>query len=144
MKEIRFKADPKTPYCLHDCTVNSMTLKEGNLKLEFEDGIMSLSCAEGSEVIGNLVAEDLDESCCKVILQGRGGTMGEFRGEKLTLSEFIEKHKDFGFEIIDEYYGWQRLQFAGWLWEKDNKPLDMTLSLGYFKGDLVYNVEKIN
>ena len=39
-------------------------------------------------------------------------------------------------------YGWQRLQYTGWLWMPNVHPKEMTLSLGYFKGDIVYITEE--
>lgn len=83
-----------------------------------------------------------DQDFCEIIIQGKGGKMGGFRGEKLTIAEFTDKYKGFSFEVIDEYYGWHKLQFAGWLWMEGSYPKDMIFSISYFKGDIVYNTEE--
>jgi hypothetical protein len=144
MKETRYKADPQQPYGLHDCRISEMTIKDSNLKLSFEDEFTRFRRpgVPGLDVHGYIVVEGIDQEFCNVIIQGKGGSMGGFRGERLTIPEFTEKYKGFRFEVINEYYGWQRLQFTGWLWMPDAHPKEMTLSLGYFKGDVVYNTEE--
>lgn len=91
---------------------------------------------------GFIVIEQVDPDFCEVVIQGKGGKKGGLRGEKLTITEFTVKYKGYSFEVIDEYYGWHRLLLAGWLWMPDTYPKDMTLSIGYFKGDVVYNTDE--
>ena len=144
MKETRYKADPKQPYGLHDCHINGMTISNDDLMITFEDKFTQIneSGVPGLNVHGNIVIEGIDSDFCDVIIQGEGGSMGAFRGERLTIPEFTEKYKEFRFEVINEYYGWQRLQYVGWLWMPDTNPKDITLIIGYFKGDVVYNTEE--
>lgn len=140
MKETRFKPEPKQPFGLHDCHIDGIDVSEKNIILTVKDTFYAI---KGSDVRGNIVIENIDPDCCEVIIQGKGGKMGGFRGEKLTIQEFTEKYKGFSFEVIDEYYGWRKLQFVGWLWMQDSYPKDMTLSISYFKGDIVYNTEEV-
>ena len=140
MKETRYKPEPNQPFGLHDCHINGIKVSDGNVTLTVKDSFYTIN---GPEVRVNIVIENIDPDCSEVIIQGKGGKMGGFRGEKLTILEFIEKYKGFSFEVIDEYYGWCKLQFAGWLWMPDTYPKDMTLSISYFKGDIVYNTEEV-
>ena len=140
MKQTRYTPDPKQPYGFHDCHINGMEITDGNLRLTFKDIFYTIG---GPDVRGDVVIESIEPECCEVIIQGRGGKKGGFRGEKLTLQEFAEKYKGYSFEVIDEYYGWHRMQLVGWLWMPGTYPKDMTLSLGYFKGDVVYNTEEV-
>lgn len=140
MKETRFKPEPKQPFGLHDCHINGINVSDGNIMLTVKDVFYTIN---GPDVRGNIIVENVDPDFCEVIIQGKGGKMGGFRGEKLTIPEFTEKYKGFSFEVIDEYYGWRKLQFAGWLWMPDSYPKDMTLSISYFKGDIVYNTEEV-
>ncbi len=144
MKETRYRPDPKQPYGLHDRRVSAMTLKEGDLILSFEDGFtrMAPSGTAESDVPGCIVAEGIDPDFCYVAIEGQGGSMGEFRGERFAILDFTEKYRGFRFEIINEYYGWQRLLFTGWLWMPGARPKEMTLCLGYFTGDVVYRTEE--
>ena len=144
MKETRYKPDPKQPYGLHDCRIGRIEIKDGNIRLYFEDEITRIERpgVTGLDVKGGMVIEGIDPDFCEVLIQGRGGSRGGFRGERLTLPEFTEKYPGFRFEVIHEYYGWRRLQYTGWLWMPDVHPKEMTLSLGYFKGDIVYLTEE--
>lgn len=144
MKETRYKADPRRPYGLHDSHITGMTFSGGNLKLTFEDEFTRFPepCVPGADVRGFLVVEGADFDSCDVLIQGKGGSRGGFRGERLTIPEFTEAYQGFRFEVIDEYFGWQRLLFTGWLWMPGKHPKEMTLELGYFMGDVVYVTEE--
>lgn len=132
MKETRYKADPKQPYGLHDCRINRMEIVDGNIKLFFKEEITRINRpgVPGLDVYGHIVVEGIDLDFCTPLIAGKGGSMGGFRGERLTIPEFMEKYKGYEFEVINEYYGWQRLQFTGWLWMPGVHPKEMTLSLG--------------
>lgn len=140
MKETRYTPDPKQPFGFHDCHINRITFADQNIKLSFDEPFYTIG---GPDVRGDVTIEQIDPDCCEIIIQGRGGKMGGFRGEKLRIEEFLGKYKDFRFEVIDEYYGWHKMQLVGWLWMTGTCPKDMTLSLGYFKGDVIYNTEEV-
>lgn len=144
MQETRYRPDPKQPFGLHDCRIDGMKINGKNLELTLKDEFLRFKTtdSEAQFVQGNIVIEGIDPEFCDVIIQGKGGKKGGFRGEWLSIGEFTEKYKGFDFEVINEYYGWHRLQFTGWLWMPGTHPKDMTLSLGYFTGDVVYNTEK--
>lgn len=141
MKETRYRPEQYHPFGLHDCHIDGIDMADGNVTLSIKDVFYTI---DGPEVRGNIVIENPDPDFCEIIIQGRGGKMGGFRGEKLTISEFLEKYKGFRFEVIDEYYGWHKLQFVGWLWMPKSYPKDMTLSIRYFAGDVVYNTEEVD
>lgn len=136
------------PYGLHDCRINGMEITDGNLKLTFLNEIFQISRPEepGRDVYGYIVVEGIDPDFCNIIIEGKGGSMGGFRGERLAIPEFTEKYNGFDFEVINEYYGWQKMQLSGWLWSpgacRGTCPKEMTLSLSYFKGDIVYITEE--
>ncbi len=144
MKETRYKADPQQPYGLHDCKINCIEIADGNLTLVFKDEITRIKRpgVSGLDVHGKIVVEGIDSEFCDVIIQGKGGSRGGFRGERLTIAEFTGKYRGYNFEVINEYYGWQRLQYTGWLWMPNVHPKEMTLSIGYFKGDVVYYTDE--
>ena len=145
MEETRYRPDPKQPFGLHDCRIDGMKLSGNDLELSLKDGFLRLGTpdTEAQDIRGDILIEGVDPDFCVILIQGKGGRMGTFRGEKLSIEEFTAKYKGFRFEVINEYYGWHRLQFTGWLWMPDSDPKDMTLSLGYFTGDVVYHTEPI-
>ena len=139
MKETRWEANPKQPYGLHDCRICAMQLSGGDLHLAFEDGFYK---EDGSFVQGSISVEGVDLDFCEVLLQGSAGRMGGFRGERLAIAEFVKQYEGFRFEVIDEFYGWHRLQYAGWLWMPGKRPKEMALHLGYFAGDLIFRTQE--
>lgn len=136
MKQTRFSPDPKRPYGFHDRRINGIRAEKGDLILSFEDGFTRIG---GPDVRGYVVVEGVDMDLCEVIIQGKAGKSGGFRGEKLTVERFAEKYEGFRFEVTDEYYNCSRMQLVGWLWMPEREPRDMTVSVGYFSGDIVYN-----
>ncbi len=144
MEETRYQPDPKQPFGLHDCRIDEIRISNNNLILNVKDEFVKLSPADQPApfVRGSILVEGIDPDFCEITIQGRGGRAGGFRGEKLSLAEFAEKYKGFNFEVVYEYYGWHRLQYTGWLWMPDAHPKDMTLTLEYFTGDMVYRTEE--
>ena len=119
----------------------------------FEHGLMRIpdSFAPRREVVVN---GEGYENAVSIPLPGDGSMMlqNEMGGGVLSspipvhaveaVEAFLEKYPGFSFEVIDEYYGYHKVLLAGWLWMPGTHPKDMTLSLGYFTGDVVYNTEK--
>lgn len=138
MKETRYLVDPKQPYSLHDHRVNDIELENSNLILSFEDGFTKLA-EPYSNVKGRITIEGVDEDFSDITIESSPNEKGIFQGEKLSVLNFKEKYKGFSFEVINEYYGWHRLILEGCLWLKDNNPKNISLSIGYFTGDIVYN-----
>ena len=144
MEETRYQPNPKPPFGLHDCRIDGMRLFDKNLELTLKDEFLRFATPDRNAqfVQGSIIVEGVDLEFCDVIIQGKGGKKGGFRGEWLSIEEFTEKYRGFNFEVIYEYYSWHRLQFTGWLWMPGVHPKDMTLSLGYFTGDVVYRTEE--
>ena len=112
MKETRYKPTTSVPFGLHDCHINEIDMIDDNLILTIKESFYDTN---GTNVSGNIIIEAIDLDYCAVMIQGNVNKMGDFQGEKLTLSKFKDKYKEFSFEIIDEYYGNQKLQLTGWL-----------------------------
>lgn len=149
MKETRYKANPCQPYSLHDMRINRIVIRKDSVEFMFEDGFEEIPApGEWDEekdyrVDGSLLVEGPDYDFCAVYVQSISGRYGGFRGEKLELGDFVRKYREFSFEIVEEYYGYHRLQYEGYLSLPDVwPPREMTLSLGYFTGDIVYRVNE--
>ena len=142
MKETRCIVDPKMPYGLHDSKIDEIKITNGNLELYFKDKITKIGKDISLKVRGNIIVEGIDSDFCCVLINDNEDSNGNFYGKKFEISEFIDNYKDYTFEVIDEYYGYHRLEYQGYLWTKNEEPKEMTLCLGYFKGDIIYRTEE--
>ena len=43
------------------------------------------------------------------------GKYGEFNGKKISLKEFVKEYDDFCFEILDELYGYNQVEYMGYI-----------------------------
>ena len=76
------------------------------------------------------------------LLLSQLGKYGDFEGTKLSLKEFVEKYDEYFFEIIDEMYGYNQVEYIGYLnFPGKDDLIQMSLSL-YFTGDVVYETEE--
>ena len=62
--------------------------------------------------------------------------------KKMSLEDFIDKYDEYSFEIVDEMYGFNQVEYIGYLsFPKKEDLIQMSLSL-YFTGDIVYETEE--
>lgn len=137
----RFKQQIDTPYSLHDMVVNNITCQNESVSLSFEHGFVSIKepCIQ---VEGNITFENVDMDSACVLLLSKLGKYGSFDGIKISLNDFIKKYDKYYFEIIDEMYGFNQVEYIGYLHlPKDNDFIQMSLSL-YFSGNIVYETEE--
>lgn len=60
----------------------------------------------------------------------------------MSLKDFVEKYSEYYFEILDELYGFNQVEYIGYLRSPQNDELiQMSLSM-YFTGDIVYETEE--
>lgn len=137
----RFKQQIDTPYSLHDMIVRKITCRNESVYLEFSYGYVSTK-APCPQVDGNITIEDVDMDCACVLLLSELGKYGDFEGTKMSLKDFIEKYSEYYFEILDELYGFNQVEYIGYLRSPQNDELiQMSLSM-YFTGDIVYETEE--
>lgn len=137
----RFKQQIDTPYILHDMVVSKITCKKKNVCLKFRNGYVSAEEPD-TQVKGKIVIEkvDMDSSC--VLLLSKMGKYGKFDGRKLSLKQFVKRHGKCCFEIVDEMYGYNQIEYIGYLHFSDEDYVtQVSLSL-YSEGDIVYETEE--
>ena len=62
--------------------------------------------------------------------------------KKISINDFIEQYDECFFEIIDEMYGFNQVEYIGYLHSPNKYDLiQMSLSM-YFNGDIVYETEE--
>ncbi len=137
----RFKPQINIPYSLHDMIVSNITYKNESIYLEFNHEYANTKDPH-SQVEGQIIIENADIDSACVLLLSKLGKYGSFKGMKISLDDFIEKYGECSFEIIDEMYGFNQVEYIGYLHSpKDNDSIQMSLSM-YFNGDIVYETEE--
>lgn len=137
----RFKQQIQIPYSLHDMIVNRIIYKNGSVHLKFEHGFVSTE-EPYKQAEGNITIEEVDIDSICVLLLSRSGKYGSFEGMKMPLNEFCKKYNEYYFEIIDEMYGFNQVEYIGYLHlPKVNDVIQMSLSM-YFNGEIVYETEE--
>lgn len=136
----RYKQKIDVPFGLHDMYVNKITIQNNSVHFQFENGYVSMQ-EPYPQVNGNLTIEKVDFDFACVLLLSKNGQYGAFNGRKMTLEEFLDKYIEFRFEIVDEMYGYNQVEYSGYLSvPKRNDLIQMSLSM-YFNGDVIYETD---
>ncbi|MBR3785133.1 MAG: hypothetical protein IKJ77_01830 [Firmicutes bacterium] len=137
----KYKYQPTIPYSLHDMVVNEITYNDDEIHLRFDQGYVSLK-EPYSRVGGSITIQGVDFDFVAVMLLNKNGTYGEFKGCKLSLNEFLEKYDTYEFEIVDEMYGYNSVEYSGFLSAPYHDDfIEMILSIYHF-GDIVYETDE--
>lgn len=86
--------------------------------------------------------KEIDYDFCSIHLLSDNGHYGEFTGRKIKLKEFINEFQQYSFEVVDELYGFNQVQYSGFL-SLPNKEDFIQCSMDfYYTGDLIYLTEE--
>ena len=120
----RFKQQVDIPYSLHDMIVNQIILENDTVYLRFEHGYIRAK-EPYPQVNGSITIEEVDQdSAC------------------MSLEDFLDQYNEYSFEIVDEMYGFNQVEYIGYLRLPDKEEsIQMSLSM-YFTGDIVYETEE--
>lgn len=131
----KFQAD--APYCLHDMRICKIERAEKTLKLSFEKGYVA-AAAPYRQVNGSISIQEVDYDFCFAYVLSKDGRFGTFRGEKLSLQDFLKKYPSFSFEVVDESFGYNSVVYNGYLLlPKKKNFLELTLTVYHF-GNILY------
>ena len=137
----RLKHQTDLPSSLHDMVVKKITCQNELVRLKFNHGYIKTK-EPYPQVNGNITIEKVDKDCACVLLLSNFGQYGVFEGKKMSLEDFIDKYDEYSFEIVDEMYGFNQVEYIGYLsFPKKEDLIQMSLSL-YFTGDIVYETEE--
>ncbi len=118
MREITQPAFPPLPYSLHDMHITSMEIDGNTLTLIFDYGYCETK-PPYRQVQGNIRIEGLDLDFCSVYLLEYTdvpcGNHGTFRGQKLSLHDFIRSSDRISVDIMDETYGYHMMKLNGFV-----------------------------
>ena len=137
MKEIKFERKDILPYSLHDMRITNIKYDDNDLTFEFKDGIEK----DNKKVKASVKITKVDFDFSTITLMSDNGYYGEFNGEKMELTEFVDNNKDFKIEIVDELHGYNMVQYNGFLDIKDRKDLVECSIYIYYSGDYLYLID---
>ena len=137
MKEIKFERKDKLPYSLHDMRITNIKYDDNDLTFEFKDGIEK----DDKRIKASVKITKVDFDFSTITLMSDNGYYGKFNGEKMELTEFVDNNKDFSIEIVDELYGYNMVQYNGFLDIKDRKDLVECSIYIYYSGDYLYLID---
>ncbi len=130
MKTI-YKYNLDLPYSLHDFHISKIHVENNNLHLIFENGFLK-TLEPYPQVNGDILIQNIDLDFCFVYI------LKEATYQKMELSEFINKYPNYSFEIIDELYGYNQIQYNGYLsLPNDTHLYEMMISV-YYLGNIIY------
>lgn len=137
---ITYRYHSTIPYSLHDMRINRIEIVGQDIKFYFEYGYVQLQ-EPFSQVNGNLLIQKIDFDSSHIYFLSENGKYGNFQGKKMELQSFLQKYSDFSFEVLDELYGYNMVNYCGYLSLPNKEVLiDITLSL-YYTGDIIYQVK---
>lgn len=137
----RFRQQVDIPYSLHDMIVNQIILENDTVYLRFEHGYIRAK-EPYPQVNGSIAIEEVDQDSACILLLSDLGRYGDFRGKKMSLEDFLDQYNEYSFEIVDEMYGFNQVEYIGYLRLPDKEEsIQMSLSM-YFTGDIVYETEE--
>ena len=129
----------QTAYSLHDMNVIAFEVSGNDVTMRTQSGVVKTT-PPYKQVDGFVEFHDLDWNFSFVYLMGGYGNVGKFTGEKLYLRDFIERFPSFGFEVIDEVFGYNQTKLWGFL-SANREVYDCVIEL-YHLGDMVYVAEE--
>lgn len=137
MKETKLEKSNKLPYSLHDMRIQKIQIDENNITFIFENGYVEVK-EPCQQVDGTIVIQDVDYDFCSIHLMSNNGNYGSFNGKKLKLKDFIKEYRKYSFEVVDELYGFNQLQYSGYLSLENKVDLIECCMDFHYTGDLIY------
>lgn len=138
MKETKRKNITSLPYSLHDAHIRKIKIKGKTIKVFFDKGYYMPKNHDWVPVDGYIEFQRADFLYCNVYIFSMEGNRGRFAGKKYSLKKFVKKYPKVDMEIIDETYGYNQSNFAGYCY-KGKKIQDKEFMLEiYHLGSMKY------
>lgn len=138
MKETILEKNSNLPYSLYDMIINKILIEEAYIKFIFKNGYVETK-EPFKQINGVVMLKEIDYDFCSIYLLSDNG---EFTGRKIKLKEFINEFQQYSFEVVDELYGFNQVQYSGFL-SLPNKEDFIQCSMDfYYTGDLIYLTEE--
>ena len=126
-------------YTLHDMTVVAFDVAGSDIIMRTQSGIVETT-SPVRQVNGHIAFHNVQWDFSYVYLLSVAGNVGTFAGEKMFLKDFIEKHEQFGFSVMDETYGYNMTKYNGYLLA-NRQHCECVIEI-YHEGDMVFITEE--
>ena len=136
MKETVLEKSIKQPYSLHDMIINNIEIIGNNLNLSFEHGFMKTN-EPYNQVDGSIKIEDVDFDFADIYFLSENGSYGNYNGKKITIKDFLKEYKDYSLEVVNELFGYNMVEYSGFLTIPGKEDIEFSLGL-YYTGNLIY------
>lgn len=134
MKEI-VRENIVSEYSLHDMNIIEMIIKDKNLILKTQSGI--IRCESKTEQIeGYVKFINVDWDFSNVYIMDISKNEGKFKGEKMEIKTFLSTCTYSYITVIDEVYGYNKTKYMGYITTK-NKMKECLIEI-YHLGDMVF------
>lgn len=135
MKRTRFD-NINPPYSLHDMNVIEFEVNGDNITMKTQLGIVRTT-NPAAQVDGYVEFHDVDfDFCYAYVYEGFYGNIGAFSGRKMFLKDFLNEFENAGFSIIDENYGFNRVNYSGYF-SKGGIIGECTIEI-YYLGEMFF------
>lgn len=138
---------------LHDCTVEDAVFEEGNLIFTFDESGFWISQDNRQNPYGKIlrtgkaelkfVGVDVDFTSINLFKKVRFTNKTLFtKLNEISLKDFVSRmnRKEWGFEIVDEYYALHGAMFCGYIHSKENSFLEyMQFEITYKESSYHWN-----
>lgn len=141
MKKTILEKNNKLPYSLHDMKIKRIEIDNDDIVLIFENGYVELK-KPYKQVDGKILIKDVDYDFSCIYLLSENGNYGNFSGRKLEISDFISEFREYSLEVVDELYGFNQLEYSGYITLANSQNLIQFSMSFYYTGDLIYITEE--
>lgn len=132
----RYKHKTTIPYSLHDMIVTGISYDNDSITFSFDEGYEQL-VEPYNKVKGNISIYGVDFDFVSFLLL-TSNKKNDMSGKRLSIEEFVAQYKSFSFEIVDELYGYNKVQYSGYLSIPESDGfIEITVDVYHF-GDIVY------
>ena len=137
MKKTILEKNDKRPYSLHDMTINNIEIIGTEINLFFEHGFIKTNDPY-NQVEGSIKIEDVNFYFSNIYFLSKNGSNGNYDGKKITIKDFLKQYKDYSFEVVSELFGYNNVEYGGFLTIPGKKDyVEIKLDL-YYEGNLTY------
>ena len=134
---------PNFRYSLHDASLINIEVQGQDLILKTDYGFVNIE--KNQQVDGDIILQEISlEDSYVHLMEFKKvlcGNPGNFSGEKIQMSDFLEKYKKdhIKIDIMGEYCGFRTLFIRGYLSLKD-EIYEIHMEL-YYEGDFIYQIK---
>lgn len=129
----KYKYEEKRPYCLHDIHINKIVTNKDYVEIYFNDKILNEDVK-----LKKIIINDVDFDLAYICIQSQNDKEGRYNGEKINIRDFETKYKNSDIEIVDEYYGYNSVEYRGYIYNKTENIKEIIIEIGYYTGTIDY------